>query len=55
MKAETVPVEREEDTARKHLIRPKTPPDRTDGLNGMEDKLDEDDEEENDVWKNEGE
>ena len=53
MKAETVPVQEKEDTARKNLIRPKTPPDRTEGLNGMEDKVDEDEEEENEFWKNE--
>ena len=53
MKAETVPVQEKEDTARKNLIRPKTPPDRTEGLNGMEDKVDEDEEDEHDFWKKE--
>ena len=55
MTAGTAPVNEKDDTARKNLIRPKTPPDRTEGLNGMEDKVDEDEEEENGFWKNEEE
>ena len=44
LEAETAPEEERETKARTHLIRPNTPPTRTDGLNGMDGRVEEDDE-----------